>query len=72
MTMKKLKLLIAILVLSGYNQLPRQEMYWQRREDSQNRMITTLMTKNKFEEGKKFLYLADNESLNKTDRFAKV
>ena len=34
MTIKKLKSFIAILVLSGYNQLPRQEMYWQRREEN--------------------------------------
>ena len=34
MTIKKLKSFIAILVLSGHNQLPRQEMYWQRREDN--------------------------------------
>ena len=72
MTIKKLKSFIAILVLSGYNQSPRQELYWQRREDNQNRMVTALMTENEFEESKQFLHLADNESLNKTDRFAKV
>ena len=72
MTIKKLKSFIAILMLSGYNQLPRQEMYWKRREDSQNRMVTALMTKNEFEECKQFLHLADNKSLDKTDRFAKV
>ena len=72
MTIKKLKLFIAILVLSGYNQLPRQEMYRQRREDNQNRMVTALMIKRKFEKSKQFLYLADNESLGKTDRFVKV
>ena len=72
MTIKKLKSFIAILMLSGYNQLPRQEMYWQRREDSQNQVVTALMTKNEFEECKQFLHLADNKSLDKTDRFAKV
>ena len=70
MTIKKLKSFIAILVLSGYNQLPEQEMYWQRREDNQNRMVTALMTKNEFEESKQFLHLVDNESFDKTHRFA--
>ena len=60
MTIKKLKSFIAILVLSGYNQLPRQKMYWQRREDNQDRIV------------KHFLHLADNENLDKTDRFSKV
>ena len=30
------------------------------------------MNKNEFKESKQFLHLADNESLDKTDRFAKV
>ena len=30
------------------------------------------MTKNEFEESKQFLHLADNESLDKTDRFPKI
>ena len=72
MTIKKLKSFIAILVLSGSNQLPQQEMYWRRREDNQNRMVTASMIKCEFEESKQFLHLADNESLRKTDRFVKV
>ena len=72
MTIKKLKSFIAILLLSGYNKLPRQEMYWQRREYCQNRVATALMTKNEFEDCKQFLHLADNENLDKTDRFGKV
>ena len=72
MTIKKLKSFIAILLLSGYNKLPRQEMYWQRREDCQNRMATALLTKNESEDCKQFLNLADNENLDKTDRFGKV
>ena len=72
MTIKKLKSFIAILVLSGYTQLPRQKMDWQRREDYQNRMVAALMIKLEFEESKQFLYLADNESLSKTDRLVKV
>ena len=47
-------------------------MYWQRREDYQNRMATALMTKNEFEDCKQFLPLADNENLDKTDRFGKI
>ena len=71
MTIKMLKSFIAILVLSGYNQLPRQEMYWQR-EDNQNRMVTALMIRRKLEESKQFLHLANNESLGKTERFVKI
>ena len=72
MTIKKLKSFIAIILLHGYNKLPRQEMYWQGREDGQSRMATALMTKNEFKDCKQFLHLADNENVDKTDRFGKV
>ena len=35
-------------------------------------MVTALMTKNEFEDCKQFLHFADNENVDKTDRFAKV
>ena len=35
-------------------------------------MVTALIIKKEFEESKQFLHLADNESFDKTDRFAKV
>ena len=35
-------------------------------------MATALMTKNEFEDCKQFLYLADNENFDKTERFGKV
>ena len=72
MTIKKLKSFIAILLMSDYNKLPQQKVYWQRREDCQNQMATALMTKNEFEDCKQFLRLADDENLDKTDRFAKI
>ena len=71
-TIKQLKSFIAILLLSDYNKLLRQEMYWQRREDCQSRIVTALLTKNEFEDYKQFLHLADNENSDKTDRFAKI
>ena len=59
-------------MLSGYNQLPRQEMYWQRREDNQDRMFTALMIKNEFEESKHFPYLADNKAWTKLTDLPKL
>ena len=47
-------------------------MYWKKREDNQNRMLTALMIKNEFEQSKQLFHLANNESLDKTDKFAKV
>ena len=47
-------------------------MYWKRGEDCRNRMVTALITKDKSKECKQFLHFADNENLDKTDKFAKV
>ena len=72
LTLQKLKSFITILLLSGYNELPRQEMYWKRKEDCHNVLASTLMTKNKFKECKKYLHIADNDNLDPEDIFAKV
>ena len=47
-------------------------MYWQKRDDSFNHAVTELMTKNKFEETKQYLHLANNSTLDKADKFAEV
>ena len=36
MTVEKLKYFLTILLVSGYAGLPRQERYWERREDCHN------------------------------------
>ena len=72
LTLEKSKSFIAILLLSGYNELPRQEMYRERKEDCHNVLAWTLMTKNEFKECKRYLHIADNDNLNPEDRFAKV
>ena len=72
MTPQRLLAFIAILLLSGYSTLPQQEMYWQRGDDSFNHVVSGLMTKNEFEETKQYLQFADNSTLDKADKFAKV
>ena len=72
MTIDKFKSFLAILLLSGYNELPRQEMYWERQEDSHNSLVASLLSKNEFEDCKKYLHLCDNNDLDPADKFAKV
>ena len=40
MTVEKLKAFLAILLVSGYAGLPRQEMYWERRADCHNLVVS--------------------------------
>ena len=72
MTVKKLKAFRTILLVSGYARLPRQEMYWEKREDSHNLVVSVMMTKTEFLDYKRYLHLADNNTLSSSDKFQKV
>ena len=47
-------------------------MYWERREDCHNVVVSVMMTKAKFLECKRYLHLADNNAFNSSDKFEKV
>ena len=72
MTIEKFKSFLAILLLSGYNELPRQEMYRERQEDTPNTLAPSLLSKSEFEDCKKYLHLCNNNALNSSEKFAKV
>ena len=52
--------------------LTRQEMYWERREDCHHLVVSAMMTKTEFPKCKQYLHLADNNTLNSSDKSAKV
>ena len=47
-------------------------MFWERREDFHNLDVSGMMTKTEFLECKRYLYLADNNALSSSDKFAEV
>ena len=67
-----LKSFIAILLISGYVDLPRRPMFWESDVDVQNVAVSTLMSRNRFDDVMQNLHLADNTSLDPSDKFAKV
>ena len=71
-TVEKLKAILAIIFVSGYAGLPRQKMYLERPEDCHNLAIYAMMSKTEILECKRYLHLDDNNSLNSSDKFAKV
>ena len=48
MTVEKLKAFLTILLVSGYARLPGQKIYWERREDCHNLVVSAMMTKTDF------------------------
>ena len=67
-----LKAFIAMPLVSGYVDLPRRPMYWEHIETTHNTTISSLISRNRFDEIMKNLHLADNSNLDKEDKFPKV
>ena len=67
-----MKPIITILLVSGYVDLPRQPFYQKHNEDTQNTIVSSLLSHNRFDEIMQNLHLADNSNLDKEDKFAKV
>ena len=63
---------LALLLLSGYVSLPRRRMYWEKLRDVNNKAVASTMSRHRFEEIFRFLHLADNNHLQKEDKFAKI
>ena len=67
-----LKAFIAIHLVSGCMNLPRQPVYWEHNEDTHNTTVSSLLSPNRFEETMQNLHLADNSNLDKEDNFVKM
>ena len=63
---------VSMLIFSGYHHLPQQHLYWERSHDVQVPFVFENLSKNRFLLDKKYLHFADNDNLDKTDKFAKV
>jgi len=68
----EIRAFLAVLILSSYTSLPRRRMYWEQAADCHNQVAAILMTRNRFDEVMRYMHLADNNRLNKDDKFAKL
>ncbi|KAJ8928709.1 hypothetical protein NQ314_018719 [Rhamnusium bicolor] len=67
-----LKIFIGILLFSGYHKIPRERLYWSLDEDVSVPIVSNAMSRNRFQEIKKFLHFSDNTKLDKTDKMYKL
>ncbi|XP_071051365.1 piggyBac transposable element-derived protein 3-like [Onthophagus taurus] len=63
---------IGVLILSGYMQVPRRKMFWEREKDCHNVIITEAITRDRFEYLFSNLHVCDNQQLDQGDKFAKL
>lgn len=71
-TAEEIKAFLAILILSGYVPLPRYRLFWDQGGDVHNEVVSGLMSRNRFAEIMRFLHFADNNNLDKADKYAKI
>lgn len=67
-----IKTFIGLLLFTGYHKLPRERLYWNLDEDLQVPLISNSLSRNRFLDIKKYIYLADNNNLNNSDKMSKV
>lgn len=63
---------IGVLLLSGYAPLPRRKMYWQNREDTNNKLVCDAISRDRFQYIMSNLHCNDNTKLQKDDKYAKM
>lgn len=67
-----MKAFLAILLLSGYSELPQIRMYWESSPDVHNAAVADSMSRGRFESILKYFKVCDNGNLPENDRFGKV
>jgi len=63
-TPSEIRLVIAILLVSGYVPLVNRRMYWENSEDVHNAAVSSTMPVNRFEELLRYIHVCDNTNLD--------
>lgn len=58
--------------MSGYHTLARKRLYWSLDDDYKIEVVGNSMSRNRFQEIKSYVHLANNTKLDKNDKMAKV
>lgn len=72
LTKNELKCFISILLLSGYNEMSRRRMYWEKAPDTNNGLVSNAMRRNRFDDIFHNLHFSNNNDLNSSDKYAKI
>ena len=63
---------VGTVLLSGYHTLPQELLYWFNDEDVGVNIVKKKISRNRFEEIKRYFHLAANDNLQQDDKLAKV
>ena len=68
----EIRAFIAILICSGYVDLPTRRMFWEQASDVCNELICSLKSRDRFEEIMKYIHFNDNTQLDPEDKYSKI
>ncbi|KAL4153014.1 hypothetical protein QTP88_000847 [Uroleucon formosanum] len=68
----ELKCFLGILLLSGYNEVSRRRMYWEKSPDTHNNLVSDAMRRNRFEQIFSNIHFCNNSKLDEHDKFSKI
>ncbi|KAG5889889.1 hypothetical protein JTB14_032788 [Gonioctena quinquepunctata] len=68
----EIRCFIAILIVSGYNNLPSKRDYWNSGDDIRNAAVFQAMRRNRFLDICRFIHSADNTKIDQTDKAWKI
>ena len=67
-----LDVFLGIVLLSGYNSLHQEQLYWSNDEDVAVKLVKKKMSRNRFQKIKRYLHFDDNNNLVEDDKLAKI
>ncbi|GBN26882.1 PiggyBac transposable element-derived protein 3 [Araneus ventricosus] len=69
---KLLEVFLGIILFGGYHPLPEEDLYLSNSEDCNRPFTQNAMSRQRFRDIKKYLHLCDNNSIDGSDKLAKV
>lgn len=71
-SVEELRVFIAILLVSGYNELPSKRSYWESSKDMRNDLVYEAMRRDRFLQICRFIHFADNSAVDPNDKMYKL
>ena len=68
----EVRLFLAILLLSGYNELPRKYLYWEQQSDVFNEAVSAALPRARFDQMFRYLHLCNNDKPGNNDNMWKL
>ncbi|XP_030748675.1 piggyBac transposable element-derived protein 3-like [Sitophilus oryzae] len=71
-TVDEMYCFLGVLLVSGYASVSRRHMYWQNCDDTQNKLISAAISRDRFQFIMSNLHCNDNTTLDKNDKYCKL